>query len=168
MFGRHVIFEGSLAKIFVFELQSFMFEGSLAVKLRFWASKLHFWRKSRRKASLESADHQIIWISNQLITKSLEFQISWQPNHLNLKITWLSNQLTTNHLNLRSNDTHKSLVSQISWQPNHLDLKSVENQISWISNQLTTKSFGFRTNWHPHTSSYRCVIFGNFRHRLAR
>ena len=38
-------------KCFVFDLQSFVFEGSLAEKLRFWASKLHFWRKSRRNAS---------------------------------------------------------------------------------------------------------------------
>ena len=38
-------------KSFVFELQSFIFEGSLAQKLRFWASKLYFWRKSRTKAS---------------------------------------------------------------------------------------------------------------------
>ena len=84
--GQHVIFEGSLAemlrfwsskihfwrksrrkasflsfkasilkevsqKCFVFDLQSFVFEGSLAEKLRFWASKLQFWRKSRTKAS---------------------------------------------------------------------------------------------------------------------
>ena len=41
-------------KSFVFELQSFIFEGSLAQKLRFWASKLHFWRKSRTKASFSS------------------------------------------------------------------------------------------------------------------
>ena len=41
-------------KSFVFELQSFIFEGSLAQKLRFWASKLYFWRKSRRKASFLS------------------------------------------------------------------------------------------------------------------
>ena len=41
-------------KSFVFELQSFIFEGSLAEMLRFWSSKLHFWRKSRRKASFLS------------------------------------------------------------------------------------------------------------------
>ena len=41
-------------KSFVFELQSFIFEGSLAQKLRFWSSKLHFWRKSRTKASFLS------------------------------------------------------------------------------------------------------------------
>ena len=86
MSGQHVIFEGSLAemlrfwssklhfwrksrrnasflifkasflkevshKSFVFELQSFIFERSLAELLRFWSSKLHFWRKSRRNAS---------------------------------------------------------------------------------------------------------------------
>ena len=38
-------------KSFVFEFRSFIFEGSLAEKLRCRASKHHFWRKSRRKAS---------------------------------------------------------------------------------------------------------------------
>ena len=38
-------------KCFVFDVRSFILEGSLAQKLRFWASKLHFWRKSRTKAS---------------------------------------------------------------------------------------------------------------------
>ena len=41
-------------KSFVFDLQSFIFEGSLAQKLRFWASKVHFGRKSRTKASFLS------------------------------------------------------------------------------------------------------------------
>ena len=41
-------------KSFVFELQSFIFEGSLAEMLRFWSSKLRFWRKSRTKASFLS------------------------------------------------------------------------------------------------------------------
>ena len=31
--------------------RSIIFEGSLAEKLRFWVSQLHFWRTSRRKAS---------------------------------------------------------------------------------------------------------------------
>ena len=38
-------------KCFVFDVRSFVFEGSLAQKLCFWASELHFWRKSRTKAS---------------------------------------------------------------------------------------------------------------------
>ena len=41
-------------KCFVFAVQSFIFEGSLTQKLRFWPSKFHFWRKSRRNASLSS------------------------------------------------------------------------------------------------------------------
>ena len=66
--ARSMIFEGSLAeksflsfaasflkevsqKSFVVELRSIIFEGSLAEKRRFRPSKLHFWRKSRRKAS---------------------------------------------------------------------------------------------------------------------
>ena len=150
---------------FVFDLQSFIFEGSLAQKLRFWASKLRFWRKSRRKASffktsmkevsqksfvwqpnhlnLKSFDIQITWISNQLTTNSFESQIGWQPNHLNLRsidnrITWISNQLTTKSLEVQINRQPKSFEAHIDWQPN-LNLKSIDNQINWISNQLTTE-----------------------------
>ena len=165
-------------KSFVFDLQSFIFEGSLAELLRFWASKLQFWRKSRRKASFlifkasflkevsqksfvwqnylnhTSVDNQITWTSNHLTSKSLESQIYWQPTHLNLKpignqITWISDQLTT-----------ESLESQINWQPHHLKFKStdnqnhlkrtsIDNQIIWISNQLTTKSIESQINWQP-------------------
>ena len=156
-------------KCFVFDLQSVIFEGSLAEMLRFWSSKLHFWKKSRTKASFlifkasflkevshksfvwqnhlnhTSVDNQITWTSNHLTSESLESQINWQPTHLNLKsidnqITWISDQLTT-----------ESFESQISWQPHHLKFKStdnqnhlkhtsIDNQIIWISNQLTTKS----------------------------
>ena len=47
-------------KSFVFELQSFNFEGSLAEKFRFWVSKLQFWRKSRSKASFLSFKASIL------------------------------------------------------------------------------------------------------------
>ena len=45
---------------------------------------------------------KIIWISNQMTAKSLEFQIRWQPTHLTLNsfgsdINWLSNQLNSTH-----------------------------------------------------------------------
>ena len=223
-------------KSFVFELQSLNFEGSLAEMLRFWASKLQFWRKSCRKAlflsfkvsilkevshksfvfelqsfnfegslaemlrltksfeshiswqpnhlNLKSFDIQIIWISNQLTTNSFESQIDWQPNHLNLRsidnrITWIWNQLTTTSLEVQINKQPKSFEAHIDWQPNHLNLKSIDNQINWISNQMTTKSFDsqFVWIWHRPTfepielrtlPSYRFLIFGNFRHRLVR
>ena len=176
-------------KSFVLELQSFNFEGSLAEMLGFgvskfrllkevsqkgfvFASKLQFWRKSRRKASFD----KIIWITHQLTTNSLEPQIIWQPNHLNLKsINWqpthlnlrsIDNQLTgirsqlTNKINrIAHRLTCKSLESQINWeptlesridwQPNHLNLKLIDNQINWISNQLTTTSLEVRINRQP-------------------
>ena len=107
MSGQHVIFEGSLAemlrfwasklhfwrksrtkasslifkaaflkevsqKCFVFELQSFNFEGSLAQKLRLWASKLHFWRKSRRNASSLSFKASIL---KEVSQKSFAFDL---------------------------------------------------------------------------------------------
>ena len=240
-------------KCFVFDLQSYIFEDSLAEKLRFWVSKLHFWRKSRKKVSFlsfkatflksrrnasflifkasflkevshksfvfelqsvfleevsqksfvwqnhlnhTSVDNQIAWTSNDLTSKSLESQISWQPTHLNLKsidnqIIWISDQMTT-----------ESLESQISWQPhhlkftstdnqNHLKHTSINNQNIWISNQLTTKSIESQINWQPKSFDSQLVwiwhqlcfepielrtlpfynrflIFGNFRHRLVR
>ena len=150
-------------KCFVFELQSFNFGGSLAEKLRFWSSKFHFWRKSRRIASFLSFKASILKEVSQKsfvfdlqsfnfggslaeklrLTKSFESHISWQPNHLNLKsfdiqITWISNQLTTN-----------SFESQIDWQPNHLNLRSIDNRITWISNQLTTTSLEVQINRQP-------------------
>ena len=126
--------------------------------LRFWSSKLHFWRKSRRKASFlrfkasilkevpqksfvwqnhlnhTSVDNQITWTSNHLTSKSLESQSIYN------RLIWISSRLTT-----------KSLEFQINWQPNHLNLKStdkqnqsnhtsIDNQTTWISNPLTTNS----------------------------
>ena len=217
-------------KSIVFELQSFIFEGSLAEKLRFWSSKLHFWSKPRRKVAflifkasflkevsqksfvfelqsfkfdipnqtttnslesqvnwhplnLKSLDNQITWISIQSTTKSFEPQIIWQPNHLNLKsfdiqINWIPNQLRTKIIGISNHLTTESLEPQIRWQPNHLNLKSDDNQITWIPNQMTTKPFDsqFTWIWHqltfehwtPHTSSYRFIMVGNFRHRLVR
>ena len=129
--------------------------------LRFWSSKLHFWRKSRRKASFD----KIIWITHhltskslesqiQLTTKSFESQIDWQPNHLNLKsidnqitsisdqlqcrITWISNQLTTKSVEVQVNRQPKSFEAHINWQPSHLTLNSFESDINWLSNQLNS------------------------------
>ena len=52
MSGPHVIFEGCLAKTLRLRASNnLIFEGCLAEMLRFCASKLHFWRKSRRNAS---------------------------------------------------------------------------------------------------------------------
>ena len=166
-------------KCFVFEFQSFNFEGSLAQKLRFWVSKRLFggslaeklrltksfepriiWHPNR--LNLKSIDNQLIWISNRLTTNSFESQSDWQPNHLNPRsidnqTTWISNPLTTT-----------SLESQIGWQPNHLNLKSMDNQVNWIPNQLptkiiwisdqmTTKSFDSQLVWIWHQLTFEPI-----------
>ena len=59
-------------KCFVFDLQSFIFEGSLAQKLRFRASKLHFWRKSRTKASFSSFKASFL---KEVSQKSFVFEV---------------------------------------------------------------------------------------------
>ena len=51
IFKASILKEVSL-KSFVFELQSFVFEGSFVQKFCVWASKLCFWRKSRRNVSV--------------------------------------------------------------------------------------------------------------------
>ena len=114
--------------------------------------------------NLRSIDNQLTWIRNQLTNKinriahrlttkslesqikwqpTLEFQIDWQPNHLNFKlidnqINWISNQLTTTSLEVRINRQPKSFEAHIDWQPNHLTLNSLESDINWLSNQLSS------------------------------
>ena len=130
----------------VFELQSFNFEGSLAEKLRFWSSKLRFWRKFRRKASFLSFKASIL---KEVSHKSFVWQNHLHHTPVDNQITWTSNHLTS-----------KSLESQINWQPHHLKFKttdnqnhlkhtSIDNHIIWISNQLTTKSIESQINWQP-------------------
>ena len=129
-------------KCFVFEFQSFNFEGSLAQKLRLTKSfESHIsWQPNH--LNLKSFDIQITWISNQLTTNSFESQIDWQPNHWNLRsidnrITWISNW-QPHHLKFKSTDNQ-----------NHLKHTSIDNQIIWISNQLTTKSIESQINGQP-------------------
>ena len=71
------ILEDVSQKSYIFDLQSLVFEGSLAQKLRFWASKLHFWRKSRRTASVSQSvsqsDSQSI---SQIVSQSVSQSVS--------------------------------------------------------------------------------------------
>ena len=121
-----------------------------------------------------SLDSQVTCLDLKLI----EYQINWQQNHLNLKAierritwTWISNPLT-----------FKAVESQLNWQQRTWNLKPMESQSSWISNHLNLKSIESPTkcktieseiNWlssqfNSTPSSYRFLIFGNFRHRLVR
>ena len=157
-------------KSFVFDLQSFNFEGSLAEMLGFWSSKLRFWRKSRRKASFlsfkasilkevsqksfvwqnnlnhTSVDNQLTWTSNHLTAKSLESQINWQPTHLNLRsidnqLTGIRNQLTNKINRIAHRLTTKSLESQINWEP------TLGSRIDWQPNHLNLEAIDNQINW---------------------
>ena len=59
-------------KSFVFDLQSFVFEGSPAEKLRFSSRKLAFWRKSRKKASFLSCKATFL---KEVSQKSFVFEL---------------------------------------------------------------------------------------------
>ena len=129
-------------KSFAFELQSFIFEGSLAEMLRFWASKNLFWKKSRTTASFLSfkaifegslADMLRFWASK------LHF---WRKSRRNA--LFLSFKLS-----ILREVSQTSFESQIDWQPNHLNLRSIDNQLTWNSNQLTTNSLKSQTDWQP-------------------
>ena len=83
----------------------------------------------------------MIWISNQLTTKTLEPQINGQTHSFETEINWQPKSVDS-QIKL----TTKPLESQINWQPNHWNRKSTDNQITWISDQLTTKSFESQIN----------------------
>ena len=96
-------------------------------------------------------ESQVTWL--QLITQPLEFQISWQPNHLNLKsfdiqITWIWEAM--------DKQTWNQMAIKIIWQPSHLNCNWCQSDIIWFSHQRRAPL------------SYRFFMVGNFRHRLAR
>ena len=167
-------------KCFVFDLQSFVFEGSLAEKLRFssrklsfwrkcrkklrfWVAKLHFWRKSRRQASFlsfkasffkEVSQKCLVFDLQSLIFEgSLKF--NWRPTHLNLKsidnqITSISDQLQCRITWISNQLTATSFEVQINRQP-----KSFEAHIDWQPNHLNLNSFEADINWlsnHLHSA----------------
>ena len=134
-------------KSFVFELQNFNFEGSFAQKLRFWASKLQFWRKSRKKVSFLSFKTSIL---KEVSHKSFVFELqsfnfegslaeklhfwSSKPRF------WRTSRRKASFLSFKASIlkevSHKSFV----WQ-NHLNHISGNNQITWTSNYLQPSAF---------------------------
>ena len=156
-------------KSFVFELQSIFFEGSLAQKLRFWASKHLLWRKSRTKASF-------LIFKASFLKEVSQKSFVWQ-NHLNHtsvgnQITWTSSHLTSKSLESQIND-NLSFESQIDWQPTHLNLNSIDNQIrslesqiNWQPTHLNPKSTD-KQNQSNHTSIGNQIICKSFDNQLT-
>ena len=75
-------------KCFVFHLESFRFEGSLAKKASFLSCKATFLKEVSQKSfvfELQSFKFEGSLAEKLRLTKSFESLIGWQPNHLNLK-----------------------------------------------------------------------------------
>ena len=141
-------------KCFVFEFQSFIFEGSLAEMFRFWISKLHFWRKSRRNASFLSFKASFL---KEVSQKCFVFELhsfNFEGSLAEKLRFWVSKRLFGGSLAEKLCLT-KSFESHISWQPNHLNLKSFDIQITWISDQLTTESLESQIHWQPHHLKFK-------------
>ena len=154
-------------KCFVFDLQSFNFEGSLAELLRFWASKLFFWRKSRRKASFLSfkalflkevsqksfvfelqslAEKLRFWASNLQFWKgSLAEKLHFWSSKLRF---WRKSRRKASFLSFKASFLKEVSQKCFVWQ-NHLNHTSVDNQITWTSNHLTSKSLESQVTWQP-------------------
>ena len=160
-------------KCFIFDLQSFVFEASLAEKLRFWASKLHFWRKSRRNASflsfkasiLKEVSHKsFVFLSfkasnlKEVSQKSFVFELQsfnfegslaeklrfWSSK---LRF-WRKSRRKASFLSFKASILKEVSRKSFVWQ-NRLNHTSVDNQITWTSNHLTSKSLESQINWQP-------------------
>ena len=112
-----------------------------------WTLEFKINDRQSNHLKLESIDNQIAWLSNHWTTKSPECQTAWISNQLTFKavesqICWIPNAWTDN---------------KSTWTSNQMTCKTIESEISWLSNQLNSTA-----------SSYRVLIFGNFRHRLVR
>ena len=113
-------------KCFVFELQSFKFEGSLAEKFRFWSSKLRFWRKSRRNASFLSFKASIL---KEVSQKSFVFDLQsfvFEGSLAEMLRFWASKLQFWRKSRTKADNQ------------NHLNLNSFESDINWLSNQLNS------------------------------
>ena len=169
------IFECFLRKCRAKALFLWVFEGSLAEKLRFWFSKLHFWF-----SHLTPIESHFQWTSNRLTCKpfeshrmtlkTIESRSSRIWNHLNL-ITWitprvnlkpLESQIKCNSIQLNL----KPMEYQISWLPNHLKFKSTDNHFkpmeSEISKQLNLKSIEIQKSWIWNQRTFEPIEFHTF------
>ena len=101
-----------LQKSFVF----CFFKRSLAGKLGFWASKFHFWRKSRTEALF-----------------------------LNFEATFLIKGVSQTSFVLEFPSQASLSGFHFHWIANQLNLTSIKSQINGISKQLNLRSFEFET-----------------------
>ena len=145
-------------KSFVFYLQSFNFEGSLAEMLRFWSSKLHFWRTSRTKACFWGSKLRFWRTSRtkasflsctasfleEVLQKSFVFELQSVDFEGSLSGSQSDNQFFS-QLKFASLDNQIISNLKISRHPNHstrkaIDKQSNEAQVAGQSKSLETQS----------------------------
>ena len=148
-------------KRFVFELQSFVFEGSLAEMLRFSSWKLQFWRKSRKKASFLSFKASFL---KEVSQKCLVFVF---------KASFLK-EVSQKCLvfDLQSFIFEGSLAEKLRFWASKLQFwRKSRKKASFlsfkaffwrklkrrISNQLTTNSFESQIDWQPNHLNLRSI-----------
>ena len=134
------VFEGSLAQSFVFELQSFFFEGSLAEMLRFWSSKLRFWRKSRTKASFLSFKAKASFlkeVSQNSFSQSVSQSVSQSGSQLVRSISQSVSRSVSQSVSQIVSQWVSQSVSQIVSQS---DSRSVSQPVSQSDSQSVSQS----------------------------
>ena len=163
-------------KCFVFDLQSFIFEGSLAEKLRFWISN-QFWRKSRRNASFlifkASFLKEVSQKSFVLELQSFNFEGSLAEmlgfGVSKFRFLGKSRRIASFLIfkaSFLKEVSHKSFVFELNfvfegslaeklrssklqfWRKSRRKAL-FDNQITWTSNHLTSKSLESQINWQP-------------------
>ena len=169
-------------KCFVFELQSFVFEGSLAEKLRFSSWKLQFWRKSRRKASFLSFKATFL---KEVSQKSFVFEFQSfifegslrNASFLSFKASILKEVSQKSFVfHLESLNFEGSLAEMLRfwaskprfWRKSRrkasfFDLQSFifESQTDWQPNHLNLKSIDHQLTWiseHSKSKSFESHI----------
>ena len=153
-------------KCFVLELQSFIFEGSLAEKLRFLSFKASILKEVSQKCLVlefqsfifeGSLAEKLGFLSftasilKEVSQKCLVFDLESFifEGSLAEKLRFLSFSasilkevsqkcLVFDLQSFNFEGSSKSFESQIRWQPNHLTLNSFESDINWLSNHLNS------------------------------
>ena len=136
--------------------------------LRFWASKLQFWRKSQKSFVFEL---QSLKFEGSLAEKLhlLIFKASFLKDVSHTSFVFELQSFIFEGSPAEKLRLTKSFESRISWQPNHLNLKSfdiqitfmnlksIDNQLIWISNRLATKSFESQINLQPNHLNLKSI-----------
>ena len=151
-------------KCFVFDLQSFIFEGSVAQKLRFWASKLRFWRTSRRNASFLIFKVSFL---KEVSQKSFVFELQSFifEGSLAEKLQSVSQSVSQLVSQSDSQSVSQSVSQIVSQSVSHSISQSVSQSVSHSVSPSVSQSI-FQSVSHSVSPSVSQSIFQSPEHRL--